>query len=185
MKLKTKLISSILVSSLLISSTAPIISNAKTNDGSLTNSVTNQELIELKNLEKELKDNNITAQDIANGLNRELAKNYTSTPTMGTQGVKSQAAKVAAKAMIKKLGKIGRVSWDRTVSLYVNKLPISSKAKKTLKGYLKYQVVMEILNTVIDFSGTITEALKKQLKKTGMSDFLAGMTARAIVTLLL
>lgn len=185
-KSKTTLVSSIVASSLLISSVAPIVSNAETINPSTVNSaneITNEDINELKKLENELKATNITADDFSNGLNEEVKNN--TTPVLHTSGIKSQAAKVAAKSMIKNVQRIGQIAWDRSVSQYVNKLPFSSTAKKTLKKYLKYKVVMDVLNTVIDFSGTITNGLEEQLKKMGMSSFLAGFTARVIVGLLL
>mgnify|MGYP006899961663 FL=1 len=43
---------------------------------------------------------------------------------------------------------------------------------------------MSTLNVVIDFSGTIEDAIEKRLKSIGVSSWLAGITARAIVFLL-
>ncbi|OZI11417.1 hypothetical protein CEW92_11695 [Bacillaceae bacterium SAS-127] len=100
-------------------------------------------------------------------------------------GAKTQTAKLAAKQMLKNIQRIGRVAWDRTVRQYVDKLPISKSAKSTLKKYIAYQSLTEVLNVVIDFSGTITNALSKQFQKMGCPAWLADMAARALVTLLL
>ncbi|MEH7462878.1 hypothetical protein V7166_12585 [Bacillus thuringiensis] len=94
-------------------------------------------------------------------------------------------AKIAAKQALKNLQRIGRVAWDRTVREYINKLPISQSAKKTAKAYLAYEAVMKTLNVVINFEGTITDGLSKQLKKMGCPAWLADIVARAIVTFLL
>ncbi|USL45174.1 hypothetical protein [Priestia megaterium] len=146
--------------------------------------LSDEEIKELVQLQNELQSAGITTSDIVKGIQRELPKD-SSSGEMTTMGVKSQAAKVAAKAMIKKLGRYGKVAWDRTVSSYINKLPISSTSKKLLKGYLKYEVVMKTLNVVIGFSGTITAGISNQLQKTGVPKWLSDMVARALVTLLL
>jgi len=44
---------------------------------------------------------------------------------------------------------------------------------------------MKTLNIVVDFEGTITNALTTQLKNMGVPSWLAGTAARALVTLLL
>lgn len=143
-----------------------------------------KEIQKLIELEIELQKHGISAEDIQYGIQSNLPQQAQQDSGITTLGVKSTAAKVAAKSMISKLQKIGKVSWDRTVRNYIAKLPISSSAKSTLKKYLAYQFVMSTLNVVIDFSGTIEDAIEKRLKSIGVSSWLAGITARAIVFLL-
>ncbi|MEH6892718.1 hypothetical protein V7024_24290 [Bacillus sp. JJ864] len=68
---------------------------------------------------------------------------------------------------------------------YISKLPISQSAKNTAKAYLAYETVMKTLNVVVNFEGTITDALSTQLKRMGCPSWLADIVARAIVTFLL
>ncbi|PGK52079.1 hypothetical protein CN918_30270 [Priestia megaterium] len=148
--------------------------------------LTEDEVKELLQLQKELQAAGITSSDIVRGIQQELPQDSSSTSgQMTTMGVKSQTAKVAAKAMVKTLSRYGKVAWNRTVTSYINKLPVSSASKKLLKGYLKYEVVMKTLNVVIGFSGTITTGISTQLQKTGVPKWLADMVARTLVTLLL
>ncbi|WP_341285387.1 hypothetical protein [Priestia megaterium] len=146
-----------------------------------------EEVEELVQLQKELQEAGITSSDIVNGIQQELPSDSSSSSSgqMTTMGVKSQAAKVAAKAMVKTLSRYGKVAWNRTVTTYINKLPISSTSKKLLKGYLKYEFVMKTLNVVVGFSGTITTGISNELQKAGVPKWLSDMVARALVTLLL
>lgn len=173
---------------LLFGVTAPLATQvyAEDTDGSeklSINELSASEKLEILMLQLELKSRGITEEDIQSGLRTALPA---LPPDDGftQQGVKSKAAKVAAKKMIKNLNRIGRVAWDRSVREYVNKLPITSGAKSVLRKYLGYQFVMETLNVVVNLEGTITDALTKYLKKLGLSNWMAGMTARAIVLLL-
>lgn len=196
---KTKVITSSLAATLLLGIAAPLPLQAKaattaatsSTDADATQKLTAEEIQELIQVQNELKEKGITADDIIKGIEAELPEGTvsgqtgTSGGTMTTMGVKSQAAKVAAKQMVKKLGKIGRVSWDRTVTTYINKLPVSKGTKTGLKKYLKYQFVMSALNTVIGFSGTIITGLSNQFQKMGMPKWLSDMAARVVVGILL
>lgn len=197
---RTKVITSSLAATLLLGIAAPLPLQAKaatattettTSDVDANQQLTAEEIQELIQVQNELKEKGITADDIIKGIEAELPEGTvsgqtgTSDGTMTTMGVKSQAAKVAAKQMVKKLGKIGRVSWDRTVTTYINKLPVSKATKTGLKKYLKYQFVMSALNTVIGFSGTIITALSTQFQKMGMPKWLSDMSARVVVGILL
>ncbi|WP_426981243.1 hypothetical protein [Bacillus pseudomycoides] len=186
-----KIISSVLVGTFLFGVAAPLTFNAKeakaAESGVEVEQLTPQEILELLELQRELQEHGITAEDIANGIQAELPEGSLPLETQQqaeTLGIKSHAAKVAAKQMLKNLNRIGRVAWDRSVRQYVDKLPISWDNKKALKGYLSYTVVVKTLNIVIGFSGTITNAISTQLKKMGCPAWLADMAARAIVTLL-
>ncbi|HGO9420710.1 TPA: hypothetical protein ACLBZ1_005611 [Bacillus cereus] len=92
-------------------------------------------------------------------------------------GVKTKAAKEAAKIMINKMKGIGEKAFNKTVE----KLPLPSNAKQ----YLKYQTVMKALNIIYDFEGDITSALTTGLTKVGVPSYLSGVIARAVVTFLL
>lgn len=106
-------------------------------------------------------------------------------PLYDTDGLKSKGAKVAAKKMIKELKGIGPKVWNEKMKGYSKKLPISSKAQKTVAYYMSYQVLMETLNVVVDFEGTAQEGIKKGLRKMGCPAWLTGIIARGITTFLL
>ncbi|EJV56039.1 hypothetical protein COE20_08940 [Bacillus cereus] len=192
-----KIISAVLAGTFMFGVAAPLTFNVQEVKASgfetVDERLSQEEILDLLKLEKELKENNISIEDIMTGIEQELAKEVPGEALPlsiknvdGPQyGPKSQAAKIAAKQMLKNLNRIGRVAWDRSVRQYVDKLPISWDSKKALKGYLSYTVVVKTLNVVIGFSGTITTAISNQLKKMGCPAWLADMTARAIVTLLL
>ena len=185
--MKKQIIHVTVATALLLSVSTSFAVNAKAQ--TVTNQEANtklsqKEIQKLIELEIELQKHGISAEDIQYGIQSNLPQQAQQDSGITTLGVKSTAAKVAAKSMISKLQKIGRVSWDRTVRNYIAKLPISSSAKSTLKKYLAYQFVMSTLNVVIDFSGTIEDAIEKRLKSIGVSSWLAGITARAIVFLL-
>lgn len=142
-------------------------------------------------VEKELKAAGLTFEDISKGLANEFAnRGYSSvskieTSEYTTSGIKSKAAKEAAKLMLKKIKGIGEKAWNDTVKEYINKLPVSASVKKTLIAYTSYQFVMETLNVVIDFEGDITEAIEDYLMNIGFNSFFAGLIARTLVFLLL
>ncbi|MGM0890823.1 MAG: hypothetical protein ACQEW5_28840 [Bacillota bacterium] len=58
--------------------------------------------------------------------------------------------------MIKKLKNVGSRAWNEQIKEYVDKLPLTANAKKNLKYYLSYQVLvlMEALDILIDFTVT-------------------------------
>lgn len=153
--------------------------------------LTDEEKAEVLELQLALQEAGISYKDLAEGVKDEFPEGTfegTSTASPGqmtTMGVKSQTAKVAAKAMIKTLGRIGKVAWDRTVTTYINKLPIGAGSKKVLKKFLKYDMVFKVLNAVIGFGGTITTGLSNQFQKMGMPTWLANTAARTIVMILL
>lgn len=198
MKKRNKIISSVLVGTFVFGVASPLAFNVKevkaAENEVLDEKFTQKEVLDLLELQNELQKHNITTEDIVMGIQAELPREATPLKT-GPLGIpaqddplygpKSQAAKIAAKQAIKNLQRIGRVSWDRTVRQYIAKLPISQSAKNTAKAYLAYETVMKTLNIVVNFEGTITDALSKQLKRMGCPSWLADMVARAIVTLLL
>ena len=186
MKTSKKFLSGVLASSLLLGIITPSGINAKATE----NSVANEEItsIEAKGL-LELQKYNLAAEDIVIGIQEELKRNNlvieTSNQEIETYGIKTEAAKTAAKKMLKNIKRIGQVSWDRTVREYVNALPIPDSAKSVLKKYLGYQFVISTLNIVVDFGGTIEEGLSEQIQRTGCPEWLADIAARALVFLLL
>lgn len=186
--MKKQIIHVTVASSILFSVSVPFTTHIKAAEVSNQQEnvhLTNTETQNLLKLQNELQAHGIAETDIVNGIQSSLSGEDTENHVVTTFGVKSKTAKVAAKSMIKKLKKIGRISWDRTVRNYVNKLPISKGSKSTLKKYLSYEFVMKTLNIVVDFEGTITNALTTQLKNMGVPSWLAGTAARALVTLLL
>lgn len=93
------------------------------------------------------------------------------------RGPKGQAAKAAIKAAIKAMKGIGKKAWDATI----NKLPVSDSVKK----YLKYEIVMKVLNIATGFEGTVENMITNALTSTGIPSWAAGIAARAIVLVLL
>ncbi|MEB9504441.1 hypothetical protein P4J13_10840 [Bacillus anthracis] len=195
MKRSKKMISSILAGTFLFGIAGPLVFNvkeAKAAENEVTeNKFTYQEIKDLVELQNELQKHNISAGDIILGIQAELPENslpaqpITDPNAPVQQGPKTQAAKVVAKQLIKNLQRVGKVSWDRSMRNYINKTPLPDSAKNTLKKYLAYQVVMETLNVVVNFSGTITDALSARLKSMGCPAWLADTAARAIVAILL
>ncbi|WP_404469055.1 hypothetical protein [Sutcliffiella horikoshii] len=102
-----------------------------------------------------------------------------------TYGLKGMAAKTAAKQMIKKLKNVGSRAWNEQIKEYVDKLPLTANAKKSLKYYLSYHVLMEALDILVDFTGTAEAGLSNALKKVGVPSYLADVASRAIVFFLL
>ncbi|TKI69115.1 hypothetical protein FC756_09625 [Lysinibacillus mangiferihumi] len=198
MKKSKTIVSSLLASALLFGAVAPANLNVKAaaeNDEKIEE-LGSQETLELLELQYELQKHDITAEDIVFGIQEGLPQNdilvdtpqsfaNPSTEQVSPYGLKTEAAKVAAKQMIKNIQRIGSIAWDRTVREYVNKLPISDSAKKTLKKYLGYQMVMQVLDVVIGFSGTIEEGISNQLQNIGCPAWIADLVARALVALLL
>ncbi|MBC1418480.1 SH3 domain-containing protein [Listeria fleischmannii] len=101
------------------------------------------------------------------------------------KGIKGTAAKIAAKAALKKIKNIGRTTWNKNVNKVVNKLIASSKLKKTLKYVLGYEFMVKSFNVVANASGKIEDALSTQFKKAGMSNYWAGTCSRLITTIFL
>ncbi|KWW15471.1 MULTISPECIES: hypothetical protein [Peribacillus] len=120
---------------------------------------------------------------VSNNLN--IADDQQLSGQITTFGLKTMAAKQAAKQMIKKLKNVGSRAWNEQIKVYVDKLPLTSKAKKSLNYYLSYQVVMEAFDILVDFSGTAEAGLSKALKQVGVPSYLADVTSRAIVFFLL
>lgn len=98
------------------------------------------------------------------------------------RGIKSKAAKIAAKQMMKKLYKIGSKSFDKAIKSAAKKLP-SSVAYKVEK-YITYSRVSAVLNIVANAEGTITDAISGQLQKF-LPRWVADITSRTIVFILL
>ncbi|MFP3726524.1 hypothetical protein U8V72_15200 [Priestia filamentosa] len=188
---KFKVITSSITATFLLGIAAPIPLHAKEAtklESASSSQMTDEDAKALEEARKALEEHGITAEDIARGIEAELPRDVQSTAATGTvttMGVKTKAAKEAAQLMLKKLKRIGQVAWDRTISTYINKLPIPKAAKTFMKKYLKYQFVMTTLNTVIGFSGTIIAGLSSSLQDAGMPKWLADMSARALVNILL
>lgn len=109
--------------------------------------------------------------------NLEFQENYEDN-SLEFRGVKSKAAKVAAKEAIKKLKSMGRKSWNNAVK----NVPFIGK---TVMGWLSYDKVMGALNVVTGFEGEIESALSNDFQKSGSPKYIADMTARAIIFVLL
>ncbi|MCP3027888.1 hypothetical protein [Halobacillus sp. A5] len=162
----------------------PVMENAQAADNEDLGNSEQQEAVQL---EKELRENDITELDIVTGLDEQLSSTpaYNEQTTVQAQGVKSKTAAYGAKQMITMLENTGKYAWNSSVKEYVDKLPISTASKSTLEKYLGYQFVMETLNVVINFQGDITEALSLQMQNAGLPSWLSGIAARTLVFLLL
>lgn len=101
-----------------------------------------------------------------------------------TRGVKSKAAKQAAKIMLKKLYKIGSKSFNKAIKNAAKKIPNKKVAEK-ITSVVTYDKISAILNIVANVEGTITDALKSQIVKLGIPSVAADVIARAVVFVLL
>lgn len=70
---------------------------------------------------------------------------------------------------------------DRKQILYASRV----RAKDKLKYYLGYQVLMEALNVVLNFTGIAEDGLTYAFEYMGLPKWLAEIAARAIVFFLL
>ncbi|GAS82411.1 hypothetical protein BK131_03375 [Paenibacillus amylolyticus] len=104
---------------------------------------------------------------------------------VGTLGWKTKLAKEVAQELIKKLKNVGSRAWNEQIKVYVDKLPLTAGAKTTLKTYLSYQVLMQALDIMVDFSGTAEDGLSNALQSIGVPGWLSDPAARAIVFFLL
>jgi len=169
------LASTLMIGGTIATSASSVNASADTVQKAPDNSISSEDLETLENL-----DPNELAYQIAialqqEGINlEELHDNH----EISTRGIKSKAAKVAAKAAIAALKKMGRKAWNKAIS----SVPI---IKGFLKKYLSYESVMKTLNIVSDFEGNIDNAMAKQFQKQGMPKSIAGIAARAITTILL
>ena len=98
------------------------------------------------------------------------------------RGVKSKAAKIAAKAMLKKLKHIGAKAFEKAIRKAAKKLPKAAAEK--VEKYLTYQKVSAVLNIAANAEGTITDATQHALQKVGIPKTFAGIGARLIVFVL-
>lgn len=98
------------------------------------------------------------------------------------RGVKSKAAKIAAKAMLKKLKHIGAKAFEKAIRKAEKKLPKAAAEK--VEKYLTYQKVSAVLNIAANAEGTITDAIQHALQKVGIPKTFAGIGARLIVFVL-
>lgn len=176
------------LSALLLSSfTLPAFASAQVANGNSTNSGTQIELpsgpINLdKRIELEL------GQVDYDTLFRTVGAELGITSTAGdvtTQGWKTKLAKEVAQELIKKLKNVGSRAWNEQIKVYVDKLPLTAGAKTTLKTYLSYQVLMQALDIMVDFTGTAEDGLSNALQSVGVPSWLSDPAARAIVFFLL
>lgn len=98
------------------------------------------------------------------------------------RGVKSKAAKIAAKQMLKKLKHIGAKAFEKAIRKAAKKLPKAAAEK--VEKYLTYQKVSTVLNIAANVEGTITDAVQHALQKVGIPKTFAVIGARLIVFVL-
>lgn len=99
-------------------------------------------------------------------------------------GVKTQAAKYAAKRMKAKLYKIGSRKFNQYIQNAANKIP-NKKARDFIKRHVNYYSITAILNAVANFEGNITTILENRFVAMGMNRWVAGTLSRTIVWVLL
>ena len=92
------------------------------------------------------------------------------------------SAKIAAKAMLKKLKHIGAKAFEKAIRKAAKKLPKAAAEK--VEKYLTYQKVSAVLNIAANAEGTITDAIQHALQKVGIPKTFAGIGARLIVFVL-
>lgn len=95
------------------------------------------------------------------------------------RGIKSKAAKIAAKRMLKKLKHIGAKAFTKAIHKAAKKLPKAAAEK--VEKYLTYEKVSIVLNIAADAEGTITNAIQHAIQKVGIPKTFAGIAARLIV----
>ncbi|MBE7683264.1 hypothetical protein [Paenibacillus sp. P13VS] len=177
------------LSALLLSSfTLPAFASAQVANGNSTNSGTQIELpsgpIDLdKRIELELRQ--VDYDTLFRTVGAELGIT-SSAGDVTTQGWKTKLAKEVAQELIKKLKNVGSRAWDAQIKEYVDKIPLlTDGAKTTLKYYLSYQVLMQALDIMVDFTGTAEDGLSNALQSVGLPAWLSDAAARAIVFFLL
>jgi azurin len=141
-------------------------------------------------LQTAMQENNITDQDLINDINKNMGNdivisNKSPMIVMQPRGIKSKAAKEAAKLMIKKLKSIGKKAWDKTIKKTVDGLPIPESGKKLILKYAGYKATMDTLNVVTGFSGDVENAIIYRLGQLGVPNWLGGIIARVFTLVLL
>lgn len=99
--------------------------------------------------------------------------------------MENKTGKRSSTRINQKLKNVGSRAWNEQIKVYVDKLPLTAGAKTTLKTYLSYQVLMQALDIMVDFSGTAEDGLSNALQSIGVPGWLSDPAARAIVFFLL
>lgn len=180
------------LSALLLSSfTLPAFVNAQAANN-VEFSITSETKIDLKNgivderVEQELRQVDYDDLFKTVGTNLGLVDTQQSSGELSTQGWRTKLAKDVAKKLISQLKNIGSRAWNEQIKIYVDKIPfLTDGAKETLKYYLGYQVIMQALDIMVDFTGTAEDGLAYGLKYVGLPAWLAEPASRAIVFFLL
>ncbi|WP_413374641.1 hypothetical protein [Paenibacillus taichungensis] len=177
------------LSALLLSSfTLPAFASAQVANESSINSGTQVELPTgpiVKDARVELELRQVDYDALFRTVGAELGMT-TAAGEVGTLGWKTKLAKEVAKDLISKLKNVGSRAWNEQIKVYVDKLPLlTDGAKTTLKGYLSYQVLMQALDIMVDFTGTAEDGLSNALQSVGVPGWLSDAAARAIVFFLL
>lgn len=182
---KIKMISLLFTIIALLSVTAPTVSvvAAELDDNETDTIFTEMELDELNNSEKnfdmELFLNDVYSDpelvSILEESKYDQMSQQANSGQIQTMGVKTVAAKVAVKGMIKTVKKIGKAKWNKLVA----------KAPAAIAKYVKYDTVLQVFNIVTGVEGTIENGLIKGFKSIGMNNYWAGVAARLVMTLAL
>ncbi|MDY8048549.1 hypothetical protein UY416_19865 [Paenibacillus polymyxa] len=172
---KFKQLSIASLSALMLSSfTLPAFANAQAANN-VESSITSETKIDLENgivderVEQELRQ--VDYDDLFKTVGTNLGMVDTQRPSgeVSTQGWRSKFAKEVALELISKLKNIGSRAWNEQIKIYVDKIPLlTDGAKETLKYYLGYQVIMQALDIMVDFTGTAEDGLAYALKYVGL-----------------
>lgn len=121
---------------------------------------------------------------------RELKKELMKDPAFAKEvtqeefGVKTKVAKYAAKAMLRKLYKVGSRSFDRAVVRAANKIP-NKRVRDFIVRNVKYSTVSNILNEATKFEDNIENFITNRLQRIGLGRSSALILSKSIVWFLL
>ncbi|SDF57212.1 hypothetical protein SAMN04488689_105393 [Paenibacillus sp. cl6col] len=177
-----RLLATTLSTAIIFSVTSPVFANVVPT-ATTPSSFDNSNLSELDRIELELRQVDYVDLFRTVGTNLGIVE---ASGEASTLGWKSKAAKEIAKDLIKKLKNVGSRAWNEQIANYVNKIPLLSEgAKDKLKYYLGYQVLMEALDVMLNFTGIAEDGLTYAFEYMGLPKWLAEIAARAIVFFLL
>lgn len=181
-KKSTKILISTMVATMAVTVSLPAINAYASEANSVTinnevgsfgvdlNGLSSQEQMQFNDFIMSLRNN----ADFTNAYNQSIKEN---TNPM-ERGKFTGSAKIAGKALIAAIKKVGKKSWNKTVSY----MPVT---KAFAKKYLSYEVILKALNVVTHFEGKLEDGLAKQFRQMGMSAYWARTAAIIIVTVAL
>ncbi|MGW8957657.1 hypothetical protein [Paenibacillus sp. NPDC055715] len=172
---KFKQLGIVSLSTLLLSSFAlPAFANAQATNNA-ESSIASETKIDMENgivderIEQELRQVDYDDLFKTVGTNLGLVDIQKSSGEVSTQGWRTKAAKEVALKLISKLKNIGSRAYNEQIKIYVDKIPfLTDGAKETLKYYVGYQMLMQALDIMVNFSGTAEDGIAYGLKYVGL-----------------